>query len=418
MTLFFAADRPLVRAGVHSTRYLRVRIIAPEAPRHRERLPLDVALVIDKSGSMGGGKLDLAKLAARRAVELLGPRDHVALVAYDTEVELLAGGALLDQDQKRRLHTAIDRLHTGSSTNLSGGWLMGCEEVGRANRDGTVARTLLLSDGLANHGITDLGALKAHAGELRARGVATSTFGIGADFDERLMEGMARAGGGNFYYLQRAEQIPDFLMSELGEALEVVARGATLTVEVDPGVMVHSLDDRRTIRNGRMVEIALDDLVSNQHLELVLRATFPRGALGSSVGLTLGLTDRDGVLQVRPERVEWAYADHAANDAQERDSDVDVSVAQRYAARAREEAAELNRAGDLEKARGVLLATARRIREYAGHDPRLHDIVQELQQAAVRHRERFDAMSLKMERAGAYNVREAKDMLGRKMRRP
>ena len=93
MTLHISTDRRLVRAGVHSTRYLRVRIAAPEAPRHRERLPLDVALVIDKSGSMDGGKLELAKMAARQAVELLGPRDYVALVAYDTEVELLAAGA-------------------------------------------------------------------------------------------------------------------------------------------------------------------------------------------------------------------------------------------------------------------------------------------------------------------------------------
>jgi len=418
MTLFINTDRQLVRAGVHSTRYVRVRIMAPEAPRHRERLPLDVALVIDKSGSMGAGKLELAKMAARQAVELLGPRDHVALVAYDTEVELLAAGALLDSSHQRHLLSAINHLQTGSSTNLSGGWLMGCEEVGRANREGTVARTLLLSDGLANHGITDVQALKTHAGELRARGVATSTFGIGHDFDERLMEGMARAGGGNFYYLRRPEEIPQFLMSELGEALEVVARGATLTVELDPGVMIHSLDDRRTTRNGRFVEVALDDLVSNQQLELVLRVTFPRGAIGVSAGLTVGLSDRDGVLQVRPERMEWEFGDHAANDAQRRESDVDVSVAQRYAARAREEAAELNRAGDLERARGVLLATARRIREYAGHDQRLHDLVRELEQTAVRHRARFEAHELKGERAGAYNIREAKDLLGRKLRAP
>jgi Ca-activated chloride channel family protein len=416
MTLHITTDRRLVRAGVQSTRYLRVRFTAPEAPRHGERLPLDVALVIDRSGSMAGGKLELAKMAARRAVELLGPRDHVALVAYDTEVELLAAGAPLDPSHQHRLLSAIDHLHTGSSTNLSGGWLLGCEEVGRAGRDGTVARTLLLSDGLANHGITDVNVLKTHAGELRARGVATSTFGIGADFDERLMEGMARSGGGNFYYLQHPEQIPEFLMSELGEALEVVARGAVLTVEVEPGIMIASLDDRRTTRNGSTVEIALDDLVSRQQMELVLRVTFPRGAVGATSGLSVQLTDRDGVLQVRPVWVDWEYADHDANDAQRRDEEVDLAVAQRYAARAREEAAELNRAGDLERARGVLLATARRIKEYAGHNPQMRELVRELERTAVRHRDRLERSALKGERFEAYNIREAKDLLGRKLR--
>ena len=418
MTLHIHTDRRLVRAGVHSTRYVRIRFTAPEAPHQHERLPLDVALVIDRSGSMGGGKLELAKLAARQAVDLLGPRDHVALVAYDTEVALLAGGALLDPDHKRRLHSAIDRLHHGSTTNLSGGWLMGCEEVARAERSNTVARTLLLSDGLANAGITDVGALQTHAGELRARGVATSTFGIGRDFDERLMEGMARAGGGNFYYLERPEQISDFLMSELGEALEVVARDASIVVEVDPGVMINSLDGRRTNRNGRTVEVALDDLVSRQQMELVLRVTFPRGAMGASSGISISLTDRDGVMQVNPERIEWEYSDHPANDTQVRDTSVDLSVAQRYAAQAREEAAELNRIGELEKARSVLMATARRIREYARHDRQMLELVRELERHTERHHRRFEAYELKRERFESYNVHEAKSALGRKLRTP
>lgn len=418
MTLHINTDRRLVRAGVHSTRYVRIRFTASDAPRQRERLPIDVALVIDKSGSMGGGKLELAKLAARQAVDLLGPRDHVALVAYDTEVELLASGALLDLHHKRRLLSAIDRLDTGSSTNLSGGWLTGCEEVARAERANTVARTLLLSDGLANAGITDVGALQTHAGELRARGVATSTFGIGRDFDERLMEGMARAGGGNFYYLERPEQIADFLMSELGEALEVVARDASVVVEADPGLIIHSLDGRRVTRHGRTVEVALDDLVSRQQVDVVLRVTFPRGAMGASSGISVSLTDRDGTLQVRAERIEWEYADHPANDAQVRDQSVDLAVAQRYAAQAREEAAELNRIGELEKARGVLRATARRIEEYAGHDPEMRRLVQDLEELTHRHRERFDQYSLKRERFESYRIHEAKDLLGRKMRMP
>jgi len=367
---------------------------------------------------MHGMKLELAKLAARRAVELLGPNDYVALVAYDSEVELLARGALLTPEHRRHLLAAIDRLHAGSATNLSGGWLTGCEEVARAGRDDTVARTLLLSDGLANAGITDLESLRTHAGALRTRGVATSTFGIGGDFDERLMEQMARAGGGNFYYLERAEQIPDFLASELGEALEVVARDASLVVEVDDGVMIHSMDDRRTTTNEREVRIALDDLVSRQDVELVLRVTFPRNAPHGTPGITLRLADRDGVLQAPPARIDWEYADHRANDSQPRNVEVDRVVAGRYAARAREEAAEYNRVGRLDQARAVLLGTARRIREYADRDPVLRQIAKELERTADRHRERFDPFALKAERFAAYNVREAKDLLGRKMRRP
>jgi len=418
MTLHVTTDRRFIRHGVHSTRYLRVRLQAPDAPTHRERLPLDLAIVLDRSGSMDGGKLELAKLAARRAVDLLDHRDRVAFVAYDTEVNLLAPGAPLDAIQRDRILFALDRLQTGSATNLSGGWLMGCEEVGRAGRSDTVARTLLLSDGLANHGITNAEELAHHAAELRRRGVATSTFGIGRDFDERLMEGMARSGGGNFYFIERPEQIGDFLSSELGEALEVVARNAVLVVDADDGIEVESLDGRRVHRQGRRIEVGLDDLVSRQQLDLVLRVTFPRHAPLGTTGVTVGLTDRDGVLQAASQRMEWTCADHRTNDVQPRDKAVDRLVASRYAARAREEAAEHNRMGRLDEARDAVVRTARRIQEYAEGDLDIMSIVEELHQAAVMHETPLSLLGLKGERALAYNLREAKDRLGRKMRTP
>ena len=103
----------------------------------------------------------------------------------------------------------------------------------RAGRRGTssssgVNRTLLLTDGLANIGITDPAELERHASELRQRGVATSTFGVGADFDERLLQAMADAGGGHFYFIESAAQIRDHMTSEVGESLDVVARGVEL----------------------------------------------------------------------------------------------------------------------------------------------------------------------------------------------
>ena len=161
-----------------------------------------------------------------------------------------------------------------------------------------------------------------------------------------------------------------------------------------------------------------EEVFYRQQMELVLRVTFPRGAMGATSGITISLTDRDSVMQVNPERIEWEYSDHPANDAQVRDTSVDLSVAQRYAAQAREEAAELNRIDELEKARSVLMATARRIREYAGRDPEMRRLVHELEALARRHRERFDEHSLKRERFESYSIREAKDLLGRKMRMP
>ncbi|MDZ4674165.1 MAG: VWA domain-containing protein [Gemmatimonadota bacterium] len=418
MALNVSTDRRLVRAGSRSIRYLTVGYTAVDAPRRTERLPLDIAIVIDKSGSMAGSKLELAKVAARRAVELLSPRDHVALVAYDSEVELLAAGALLAAGHRAELLRSIDRLQAGTMTNLSGGWLTGCQQVASSGREHSVARTLLLSDGLANQGITDRDELQRHAQELRTRGVVTSCFGIGNDFDERLMEGMARAGGGNFYYLERAEQIPDYLASELGEALEVVARGVTLDVEADPGIEIGTLEQRPLSHDGNRTRILLGDLVSRQQVETVVRVTFPRRDPGALLGVRVRLSDVDLKLDEASVAIDWEVADHHANDRQPRDSAVDIVVAGRYAAKARNAAAEHNRAGNLEAARQELIATARRIRQYAGSNPELREVADQLEQEARRHEEVFSPSMLKHELAMNYYAREGKQADGRKRRSP
>ncbi|MFN2317928.1 MAG: VWA domain-containing protein [Gemmatimonadales bacterium] len=416
MGLILSTDRTMVRAGCHSVRYITARYTAPPAPRRRERRPLDLAIVLDRSGSMAGAKIRLACQAARQAVKTLGPQDYVALVTYDSEVTREVAGARLDAEHRRRLLDAIDRISTGDMTNLSGGWLTGCEEVGRSAREDAVARVLLLSDGLANRGMTDRDELAHHAGELRARGVVTSCIGVGNDFDERLMEGMARAGGGNFYYLEQPEQIPDYLMTELGDALEVVARGAALEVDTDLGMELESMDGRVMGRQGLRHRMVIGDLVDGQEVELVLKVTFPRRGEGDRAALVARLVDRDGALDEAPATLAWEYAGHGANTSQPRDAEVDVLVASRYAALARRRAVEHNRAGNLDAAQRELVATARRIREYAGRVTALHQMADELEREAQRHEQRFTAHMMKVAYYADYNVMEGKAMDGRKRR--
>ena len=236
------ADRRLVRASARSTRYARVTFVAPESPRRAERVPVNVALVLDRSGSMSGQKLALARKAAQQAIAQLRPEDRFAVVVYDTEVELLVASTRATSDAKRHATDLLSRVDARASTDLCGGWMRGCEQVAMHATPGFVNRTLLLTDGLANHGITARDEIASHAAALFERGVQTSTFGVGADFDERLLQQMADAGGGNFYFIADARQIPDMLASELGEALEVTVRGATLEARLAPGMRAEPLN--------------------------------------------------------------------------------------------------------------------------------------------------------------------------------
>ncbi len=166
------------------------------------------------------------------------------------------------------------------------------------------AKCLLLTDGLANRGITDPAELIRHAGELRQRGVLTSTFGVGGDFDEVLLQKMADAGGGHSYYVEKAVQIPDYLTSELGETLEVVARDATLQFTLPADVEAQPLNRFRFEQSGEALRINLGNLVSGQEVVVVVELRFPAGNTGEMLSAGIRLTDRDGVMDASPCRFE------------------------------------------------------------------------------------------------------------------
>ncbi len=189
---------------------------------------------------------------------------------------------------------------------------------------------------------------------------------------------MAQAGGGHFYDIASAATIRDHISSEVGDALTVVARDVALQVMLPEDVRIESLGAFTAREASGRTRIDLGDLVSGQEVEVPLRLSFPLGRIGDSIPAVLNVADRDGVMADATARVAWEYADDPANDTQARDIEVDRVIARVFAARARREAVRCNRAGDYAAARGVLEATARRIKSYAGRDAELREIVREL----------------------------------------
>ena len=379
MTFTVRPDRTYIRSAYRSNRFVLAEIGAPAARREHDRPPVRLAFVIDRSGSMGGDKLRLAKLAVEESIARLKPMDEFSIVVYDEAIDVVFPSAKAIEDARRSALARLGEIQPRGSTNLGEGWLRGCEQVALALSAEGVNRCLLLTDGLANVGIVDRGELATHARELRLRGVTTSTFGVGEDFDEILLQAMADAGGGHFYYIGDAAGIRDHVTSEVGETLEVVARGVTIEFTAPEGVVVDSLSPFPAETRGSRTTIAVGDLVSEQRLQVVLRLNFPFGEIGRTTGTLLALSDRDGVFARESAKLGWEYADSRVNDDQERDRVVDRAVAGIFASRARQEATARNRAGDFQGAREALASVARRIREYAGRDSELRAIVAELE---------------------------------------
>ncbi len=419
MSLSIRTDRALIRANGRSNRYVLAHVEAPAAqPKNgaHERRPVNVSFVIDRSGSMSGGKIELARRAVVDAIARLHSEDRFSIVAYDDHVDVVVESTPASKEARRNALARLAQVDARGSTNLAEGWLRGCEQVAAHQVEAGLNRCLLLTDGLANVGITDPAELERHATELRARGIATTTFGVGADFDEVLLQRMASAGGGNFYYIETPQQIPDLVTSEVGEVLDVVARDATLAVTA-PGVVVEPLSTHPLYRTGDATLIRLGELVSEQELDVVLKLNFPYGAPGDGHEATFRLLDADGALDNSGQLLRWTYADTRSNDTQQRDRVVDRRVAGLYAARARREAAALNKLGRYEAARQAVSKTAARIRQYAGEDPELLSIVAELEQESEMVKALMDEPMRKRYQASASYAASCRMPTGQAIRR-
>jgi Ca-activated chloride channel family protein len=284
ISLTASSDRQLVAVEVSSQRTVEW-LVEASAAASTHRASLNIALVLDRSGSMANGKLAYVQQAACHLLDALDERDRLAVVAYDDQVTLLAAAGPLTAARHAEIKAAVNALRPGGTTNLSGGWLEGCRAVAEHLEAGGVNRALLLTDGLANRGITDVEELALHAGELRARGVATSTFGVGLDFNEQLLTLLAERGGGHFYYIERPQQIPEVFRTELSELLAVVAREAVLQISVPRGVAVEVLGDLPHEREGERLRVFLGDMAAGEVRRIYTRVLTPPDAPGTSVVL-------------------------------------------------------------------------------------------------------------------------------------
>ena len=210
--------------------YLYFEIEARKFEPSGDRIPLNISLVVDRSGSMSGDKLEYVKKAVDFVIDNLASDDYMSIVQYDDRIDVVSPSAKVTN--KKDLHSKVKKIEARGMTNLSGGMLEGYTQVDKSKADKYVNRVLLLSDGLANQGITDPEKLKQIAQKkFREQGIGLSTFGVGSDFNEMLMTHLSEFGGGNYYFIDSPEKIPQIFAEELAGLLSVVSQNTKLTIE-------------------------------------------------------------------------------------------------------------------------------------------------------------------------------------------
>lgn len=229
-TIIQAENEVWLKDSVQKNFYLYFEIEAKKVQPSAERIPLNVSLVVDRSGSMSGDKLSYVKKAVDFVIDNLASEDILSIVQYDDEIDVVVPSK--EVTGKKELHKKVSQIEARGMTNLSGGMLEGYTQVDSTKKDKYVNRVLLLSDGLANRGVTDHAKLQQIAqNKFREQGIGLSTFGVGADFNEVLMTHLSEYGGANYYFIDTPEKIPQIFAEELEGLLSVVAQNTKLTIE-------------------------------------------------------------------------------------------------------------------------------------------------------------------------------------------
>ena len=245
------------------------------------RPPHALQVVLDRSGSMAGDRLDAAKQALEALVVRLDPSDSFGLVAFDDEVQITVPAAPLGD--KPATLAAIRTLQPGGMTNLSGGFLRGLQEA-RRGAPGRGATLLLLSDGHANVGILEHDKLQALAATGRREGVTTSTVGLGLDYDEALLAALAGGGAGATHFALDGDAAGAAVAEEVDHLLEQVVQAVSLVIRPADGVPAFTLwNDLPTcgVDDGVMVE--LGDFYAGEHRRMLLGFQVPdMPALGAA----------------------------------------------------------------------------------------------------------------------------------------
>jgi Ca-activated chloride channel homolog len=228
-----------------------------------KRIPLNISIVIDRSGSMQGIKLGYAKKAAKNIIDQLNEQDIVSIVVYDNDIDTIQGPVHVSD--RERIKSKIDAITARASTNLWGGTEQGYSFVNRNVAPAFVNRVLLISDGQANVGITDSALIRIKVQKYKDdRGISLSTFGVGLDYNETLMTDMAETGAGNYYFIDAPSKMTSIFDNELKGLLNVAAQNTELKIRIPNGVTVIKGYPLKYQQKGNELTVNLKDLSSEE----------------------------------------------------------------------------------------------------------------------------------------------------------
>lgn len=265
-------------AGRNSAEHALIQLDASAAAAGG-RLPLNLALVIDRSGSMEGEPLDYVKRACGHVVDLLDANDVLSIVTFEDRAEVVMPARRVVNKSLIKEH--INRIQPGNTTNLYEGLTLGASQVASVRSEGYVNRVVVLTDGEPTAGVKDYASIVGCAAEQRSRGITITALGFGPEYNEELLAGIARRGGGNYYYIARPDLIPEVFRAELEQLLTIVAKNIRLRLLLSRWVDVRQVYGHQPTLAPRSAEVPLPDLERGAFLRTLVELGLGRRPPGT-----------------------------------------------------------------------------------------------------------------------------------------
>lgn len=243
------------------------------------RLPLNLCLVIDRSGSMEGEPLEYVKRACGHVVDLLDANDILSIVTFEERVDVVMPARRVVNKGLIKEH--INRIQPGNTTNIYEGLTAGASQVASVRSEQYVNRVVVLTDGEPTAGVKDYPSIVGCAAEQRSRGVTTTALGFGPEYNEELLAGLAKRGGGNYYYIARPELIPEVFRAELEQLLTITAKNIRLRLVLGRWVEVRQVYGMQPALGHRTAEVQLPDLERGASLRTLVELSLGRRPAGT-----------------------------------------------------------------------------------------------------------------------------------------
>ena len=292
VTVEAALGNKLVKAGSSGTMVARIGLAA-RTRSATKRPPVNLALLVDTSGSMEGKAIADARAASLALIGSLAPEDRIAVVVFDSKAETLLASTRLDDTDPKELRKKIEAMKATGTTDMADGLRMAIHEVtAHLDREG-VNRVVLVGDGVPNED----GEILPLVAQAAAQGVSVTALGLGNDYDETLMGRIAQQSGGRFFYVEDSSKVASFFSEEVTRLHKVVARHAVLELQPGPGVTVTGVVGRSfSGRLPRGVSVPLGDLSLGEQAEVVVELASSAAKQGANVEvLDAVLRYEDGV---------------------------------------------------------------------------------------------------------------------------